>query len=491
MLRRVSGVVVLVALASGGCSSTGSSPNSRSEGAGIIGGDPDTTSHAVFAIQNTAGGLCTGSLIAPNLILTAQHCVAELAEPEAPVLCPETEFSRVYPASAFLVTWDADLSNGAPDSTIHEVNLVVTPPGNSLCGNDIALLRLSDNVPAEQAVPIVPRVDSRPAVDELFDAIGYGIQNPNDNQGSTAGYRMRVDDNLVGCVGAQQCNGTGATGTEWAAEAPICSGDSGGPALDSQGRVIGVVSRGDPDCTVGIYSAVDSWKTLIIDTAVDAADDGDYEPPGWTGMGGGMMDGGVPTDGGNMMDSGVPSDGGNMMDSGVPTDDGGSMMDSGVPTDDGGSMMDGGTPMDGGNPLDSGMPPQDSGMPSMDSGTPPVDSGTPRMDAGGGGLGSSCDGPTCPMGYRCWTATEKPPGICVPPCDSSLDCPDDYTCTSSLGVCTPKTDDSDDNGDDVSNTAGCGCRTAPHSPGAPWATFASLLGLVTLQLRRRRTAKSA
>src|SRR5688500_6794639 len=123
MLRRLSGVVVLVVLASAGCSSTGASGDSRREGAGIIGGDPDTTSHAVFAIQNNAGGLCTGSLIAPNLILTAQHCVAELAEPEAPVQCPQTVFSRIYPASAFLVTWDADLSNGAPDSTIHEVNL--------------------------------------------------------------------------------------------------------------------------------------------------------------------------------------------------------------------------------------------------------------------------------------------------------------------------------------------------------------------------------
>jgi MYXO-CTERM domain-containing protein len=483
MLRRFSGVVVLVVLASAGCSSTGSGGDSRREGVGIIGGDPDTTSHAVFAIQNNAGGLCTGSLIAPNLILTAQHCVAELAEPEAPVQCPETVFSRVYPASAFLVTWDADLSNGAPDSTIHEVNLVVTPPGNSLCGNDIALLRLSDNVPADQAVPITPRVDSRPAVDELFDAIGYGIQNPNDNQGTTAGYRMRVDDNLVGCVGAQQCNGTGATGTEWAAEAPICSGDSGGPALDMQGRVIGVVSRGDPDCTVGIYSAVDSWKTLIIDTAVDAADDGDYEPPGWTGMGG-MMDGGVPMDGGNTMDAGNMMDAGGMPDAGNMMDAGG-MLDAGNMMDAGG-MLDAGT--DAGNPIDGGTP-LDSGVANMDSGVPPVDSGMSQPDAGGGGLGSPCNS-SCQPGYRCWAASGEPPGICVPLCERSLDCPDDYSCASSLGVCTPKTDDGDDD-DDVSNTAGCGCRTAPHSPGAPWATFATLLGLVTLRARRRRATKQA
>jgi MYXO-CTERM domain-containing protein len=485
MLRRVVGVVVLFALASAGCSSSSPGDNSRSEGVGIIGGDPDTTSHAVFAIQNNAGGLCTGSLIAPNLIITAQHCVAELAEPEAPVDCPGTEFSRIYPAGDFLVTWDADLSNGAPQSTIHEVNLVVTPPGRSLCGNDIAMLRLSDNVPPEQAVPLVPRVDSRPAVDELFDAVGYGIQNPNDNQGTTAGSRMRVDDNLVGCVGAQQCNGTGATGTEWAAEAPICSGDSGGPALDSQNRVIGIVSRGDPDCTVGIYGAIDSWKTLIIDTAIDAADDGGYEPPAWTGAGG-MMDGGVPMDAGGM-DSGVPMDAGNMMDAGDPMD-AGSMMDAGDPMDAGGPI-DAGDPFDAGNPMmDAGVPPIDSGVP-LDSGSPLPDSGAPADAGGGGGLGSPCSS-SCQPGYECWSSTSKPPGICVPPCDSNSDCPDDYTCTEAVGVCTPEPEGGDDD-DDGGTSASCGCRTAPHAPGAPFATFATLLGLVTLQVRRRRTAKSA
>jgi MYXO-CTERM domain-containing protein len=497
MRFRVSGVVLVVAFAFG-CSSSGAGDDARSLGIGIIGGDPDTTSHAVFAIQNDAGGLCTGSLIAPNLILTAQHCVAELADPEAPVECPDTEFSRVYPASAFLVTWDADLSNGAPQSTIHEVNLVVTPPGRSLCGNDIALLRLSDNVPPEQAVPIIPRVDSRPAVDELFDAIGYGIQNPNDNTGITAGTRMRVDDNLVGCVGAQQCSGTGATGTEWAAEAPICSGDSGGPALDSQGRVIGVVSRGDPDCTVGIYSAVDSWKTMIIDTAVDAADDGDYQPPGWTGVtagtggSGGMGgNGGTSGTGGSGMTGGTGSGGLSTAGSGGT---GGSMTTGGA--SGAGGAVTGGTSGGGtggsGNTGGSGASNATGGTSGSGGtgGTVPVDSGTPPPDAGGGGLGSPCTS-TCDPGYLCWSSTAEPPGICVPPCASEADCPNDYTCTESVGVCTPRPESSDDDDDGVGTSASCGCRTAPHAPGAPLATFATLLGLVTLQVRRRRSAKSA
>jgi secreted trypsin-like serine protease len=46
-----------------------------------------------------------------------------------------------------------------------------------------------------------------------------------------------------------------------------CSGDSGGPALDTAGAVVGVVSRGNPDCSSGdaqnVYSRVDVWASLV------------------------------------------------------------------------------------------------------------------------------------------------------------------------------------------------------------------------------------
>ncbi len=437
MVRAPAWVVVVAGLAALGCSSSGPTEPTTSDPVSIIGGTHDATSRAIFVIQAMSLGLCSGSLIAPNLIMTAHHCVSPINETAQGVQCNTTMFGQPVPPSDLLVSWDDDVSNGATRNTIHSVTKVIVPPSSRLCGNDIALIELADVVPPDQAMPIEPRVDSRPSLDEPFEAVGYGIQAANDQNGATAGERMRIGGLSVGCVGASQCAGTGATGTEWAAEAPICSGDSGGPALDSDGRVIGIASRGDPDCTVGIYTAVDSWKTLIVDTAVDAAGDGGYVPPDWT-TDATTMDGGVPTDAGT--DASPPDDAG--------TD---------AAPDDAGA--------DASDPGDAGVEPTDADP-----------------------LGESCTG-GCAGGYLCYSQSGKPPGVCVPPCQTESECPTDYVCTTALHACTPapespdaSTDTADD---DPPPDGGCGCRTAgTPASGAPlWLAGALVLAFGA---RRRR-----
>jgi len=282
MVRGPAWIVVVAGLAAVGCSGNSPGEATTTDPAGIIGGTHDGSTSAIFVIEAMSLGLCSGSLIAPNLIMTAHHCVSPINETAMGVQCGTTKFGATVPPSDLLVSWDDDLSDGATRNTIHAVSKVTVPTSTALCGNDIALIELTDTVPNDQAMPIEPRVDSRPATDEPFEAVGYGIQSASDANGATAGERMRIGGLSVGCVGASQCRGTGATGTEWAADAPICSGDSGGPALDGDGRVIGIASRGDEGCTIGIYTAIDSWKTLIVDAAIQAADDAGYDPPGWT-----------------------------------------------------------------------------------------------------------------------------------------------------------------------------------------------------------------
>jgi MYXO-CTERM domain-containing protein len=260
----------------------------------IVGGQPDSMSHSVVGILTREGELCSGSLILPNLVLTARHCVATLSSGES-VQCGVSMFGSVHPASDFAVSWDDNLTGNVDSASVYHASAVRVPSEAGVCGNDIALIELSANVPAEQATPLVPRIDSAPMNNEVFDAVGYGLTDPNDQLGTTAGRRMRFNGAHVSCVGTA-CGSLGGVASEWGANAPVCSGDSGGPALDSAGRVIGTTSRGPQACNFVVYTGVSTWKSFIVDGATTAANDGGYTPPGWvtgtTTGGGGMSSGG-------------------------------------------------------------------------------------------------------------------------------------------------------------------------------------------------------
>jgi hypothetical protein len=151
----------------------------------------------------------------------------------------------------------------------------VPAEGNDTCGFDLALVTLAANVAGDVARPAVPRID-RPAVSgESYVAVGYGV---DDLGNSTAG-RMRLEGLAVGCTAG--CNGFGLTDTEFMGEAGVCSGDSGGPALDTSGKLIGVLSRGSDPCETPVYGGVAGFRDWIMQTALAAAETGGYEPPFW------------------------------------------------------------------------------------------------------------------------------------------------------------------------------------------------------------------
>jgi uncharacterized protein (TIGR03382 family) len=167
----------------------------------------------------------------------------------------------------------------AQDADWLAVTEVVRPPGSSsVCGNDVALLMLASSVDRHRAAPVPPRLDALPLRAEEYAAIGYGTTSGDSDD---AGLRRRRNALRVVCVG-QACSSGQVEAVEWRGDHGICNGDSGGPAIDGEGFVIGVTSRGPKGCDNPIYGSLSGHADWIREAARRAAREGAYGDLAWT-----------------------------------------------------------------------------------------------------------------------------------------------------------------------------------------------------------------
>lgn len=275
--------VLLATLAAAGCSGTARSSDELtcSEHA-LSGGNAAASEMSIFALSvraesGTLRFLCTATLLGPNLLLTAQHCVAK-PPPGALLRCGASPFGELLDARQLFVSNAASVPlNGAPEPEVtwHAVAEIHIPTGGrDVCGFDLALLRLEVPIVGAERAALEPALKA-PSVGAALMSVGYGDAETVADRAT----RRISPAAPVDCVG-EQC-GSRVGQREFSYGNGLCDGDSGGPALDAERSVVGVLSRSGHACGSPVLTAVDPWSDFLRFQAQRASRLGGFAVPAW------------------------------------------------------------------------------------------------------------------------------------------------------------------------------------------------------------------
>jgi len=196
-----------------------------------------------YVVRVLAGEFaCSGTLIEPDKVLTAHHCVSArepLKRAAGDNVRPET------------VTVELG-GDYLPWGQVGVLHIVAPPCGGAAGKGDIAILILRE--PLSDVAMLRPQLDRTPEVGETVYPVGFG-------RCALSREGIRRKKRAGGAVETVQSG-------RFSLHAAICPGDSGGPVIGEGGELVGVISASvmdESETSKGAseFIRLDRWRSVF------------------------------------------------------------------------------------------------------------------------------------------------------------------------------------------------------------------------------------